>query len=418
MKFARLFLIIIGIVLIMPNTHPLVHAQEFHLEHDAEHSTEKSAEQAVEYVCPMHSHIVSDEPGTCPICGMDLEPQQRAEQVNVAVSGQMQQNLGIQTAAAAYDTLWRYYPTIGTVQWNENAQQHIHSRAAGWVEQLHVRSEGQQVKQGDKLYEIYSRELVVAQQDFLQALNSGANSRLLRDAKLRLELLGFAPQLIKQLEQTQTILYRVPVFAAHAGVVTELTIAEGMYVEPGLAMMTLIGTDSFWLIADIPERYSDWVTQGAPVDITLPQAGLNAYETTIDYIYPELDPVARTQRVRVRLPNSDVGQQLRVGMQASVDLYGGPKREALVVPLSSLIVTGNDNRVIVQNAAGDFEQRPVHVGLVVGEQAEILHGLEAGERVVVAGQFLLDSEATLQGNRLQRKATNQPEEAADAHAHH
>src|SRR5690554_3767390 len=114
MKFARLFLIVIGFVLIMPSTHPLLHAQEFHLEHDAEHNVEQTAEngkqQAIEYVCPMHSHIVSDEPGTCPICGMDLEPQQRAEQVNVAVSGQMQQNLGIQTAAATYDTLWRYYP--------------------------------------------------------------------------------------------------------------------------------------------------------------------------------------------------------------------------------------------------------------------------------------------------------------------
>src|SRR5690554_5577833 len=243
MTFARLILIVVGFLFILPNPHA----------HAAEQDTH---EHAVEYVCPMHSHIVSDEPGTCPICGMDLEPQRQAEQVLVTVSGHMQQNLGIQTVAATYDTLWRYYPTIGTVQWNDNARHHLHSRAAGWVEQLHVRSKGQQIQQGDKLYEIYSRELVVAQQDFLQAMNSGANSRLLRDAKLRLELLGFAPQLIEQLEQTQTIIYRVPVFADHAGVVTELAVAEGMYVEPGLAMMTLVGTDSFWLIADMPERYS------------------------------------------------------------------------------------------------------------------------------------------------------------------
>ncbi|WP_417663752.1 efflux RND transporter periplasmic adaptor subunit [Pseudidiomarina donghaiensis] len=413
MKFARLIMLMVSIALLVPATHSLAQAQEFELKHD--HAEQQ--QQGVEYVCPMHSHIISDEPGTCPICGMDLEPQQRAEQVNVVVSDQMQQNLGIQTTAVTYDTLWRYYPTIGTVQWNANAQHHLHSRAAGWVEKLHVRSEGQSVQQGDKIYEIYSRELVVAQQDFLQALSNSANARLLRDSRLRLELLGFAPSLVKQLEQTKEIFYRVPVYAAHAGVVTQLNIAEGMYVEPGLAMMTLVGTDSFWLIADVPERYSDWLKVGAPVDITLPQANLNAYETSIDYIYPELDAKTRTQRVRIKLPNSEVGNGLLVGMQAEVELYGGPKREAFVVPLSSLIVIGSDNRVMVRNSEGGFEQRAVHVGLVVGDQAEILHGLQAGEQVVVSGQFLLDSEATLQGNRLNRQQQGKPE-VQDAHANH
>ncbi|RUO49203.1 efflux RND transporter periplasmic adaptor subunit [Pseudidiomarina donghaiensis] len=412
MKFARFIMLIVSIALLVPATHSPAHAQEFELKHD--HAEQQ---QAVEYVCPMHSHIVSDEPGTCPICGMDLEPQQRAEQVSVVVSDQMQQNLGIQTTAVTYDTLWRYYPTIGTVQWNTNEQHHLHSRAAGWVEKLYVRSEGESVQQGDKIYEIYSRELVVAQQDFLQALNGSTNPRLLRDARLRLELLGFAPSLVKQLEQTQEIFYRVPVFAAHSGVVTQLNIAEGMYVEPGLAMMTLIGTDSFWLIADVPERYSDWLRVGSPADITLPQANLNAYETEIEYIYPELDAKTRTQRVRIKLPNSELSNGLLVGMQAAVELYGGPKREALVVPLSSLIITGSDNRIIVRNSEGGFEQRAVHVGLVVGDKAEILHGVEAGEQVVVAGQFLLDSEATLQSNRLNRQQQGKPE-VQDAHAHH
>ena len=414
MTFVRLFLLWVGLTLLLPATGWPSHAQDFELKHDHQSVNQ---EQITEYVCPMHSHIVSDEPGSCPICGMDLEPRQRATQVQVTVSEQMQQNLGIRTESVSYDTLWRYLPTVASVQWNENAQHHIHSRAAGWIEKLSVRSEGQKVQQGDQLYAIYSRDLVVAQQDLLQALNSTANPRLLRDAKLRLELLGFAPQLIQELEKTREIFYRVPVYAAHDGVVTELNIAEGMYVEPGLAMMTLIGTDSFWLIADVPESQSNWLRVGAPVDISLPQANLDGVESRIDYIYPELDRQARTQRVRIQLPQSQVGDALLVGMQAQVELYGGPKREALVVPLSSLILTGNENRVIVRSSAGDFEQRRVHVGLVVGEQAEILHGLTAGEQVVVSGQFLLDSEAALQGNRLQRRAAGQAE-VENAHANH
>lgn len=235
----------------------------------------------------------------------------------------------------------------------------------------------------------------------------------MRDAKLRLELLGFAPQLIKEIEQTREIMYRIPVFAPQAGVVTDLNVAEGMYVEPGLEMFTLTGDESFWLIADVSEPYSDWLSVGAPVDVTLPQANLNGYETKIEYIYPSLDIQARTQRVRIKLPNSQVGSNLLVGMQAQVELYGGPKREALTVPLSSLIVTGANNRVIVKTSDNTFEQRDVHVGLVIGEQAEILHGLEEGEQVVVSGQFLLDSEATLLNSRASGE-----QEATDAHANH
>lgn len=409
MTILRLLTAVLCFALVVPQGH----AQEFELKHDHSEQTEKS-KQATEYVCPMHSHIVSDEPGTCPICGMDLEPRQRQEEKSVQVSGSMQQNLAIRTTTVHYDTLWRYYPTIAQVAWNDNARHHVHARASGWVEKLYVRSEGTHVQQGDRLYDIYSRELVVAQQDLLQVLSNGAvNGRLLRDAKLRLELLGFAPQLIKEIEKTREIMYRVPVFAPQAGVVTELNVAEGMYVEPGLAMFTLTGDESFWLIADVPERYSDWLSVGAPVDVTLPQANLNAYETEIEYIYPSLDTQARTQRVRIKLPNSQVGSNLLVGMQAQVELYGGPKREALTVPLSSLIVTGANNRVMVKTNDNTFEQRDVHVGLVIGEQAEILHGLEEGEQVVVSGQFLLDSEATL----LNSRATGE-QEATDAHANH
>ncbi len=375
-------------------------------------------EESIQYVCPMHSHIVRDEPGNCPICGMDLEPQVMVEEISVEVSGQMQQNLGITTAMVDYDTLWRYYATIATVQWNDNARIHVHPRAPGWLEALNVRSVGERVNKGDKLYEIYSRDLVVAQQDFLQtldaisAVNKIQRERLIRDGKLRLKLLGMNDAQIKTLQDTKELMYEVAVYAPQSGTVTALGVAEGMYVEPGTEVMTITADNSMWLIADVPERYSSWLDVQAPVDVTLAQAGLHEYETEVDYIYPELDPVARTQRVRIKLPKESDQSNLLVGMQANVELYGGPKREVLTVPLESLIIIGEKNRVIVQRPDQSFEQRDVHVGLIVGDQAEVLHGLSAGEKVVTSGQFLLDSEASLRGSRLR-----QPQPAGDAHAH-
>lgn len=406
------------------------HAQDHdHSEHGSEAAQMTPAEQQlqddidanenVEYVCPMHSHIVRDEPGTCPICGMDLEPQEPTKEVNVQISGQMQQNLGITTATVAHTTLWRYLPTLATVQWNDNARWHIHPRASGWLEELFVRSEGQQVAKGDRLYSIYSKELVVAQQDFLQALDAADTltpaqaKRLLRDGRLRLELLGFSQEQVTQLEKSQEIFYRLPVYAKQAGVVTALNVAEGMYVEPGTELLTITGDDSAWLIADVPERYSDWLRPQAPADVTLPQAGLNAYETEIDYIYPELDAQSKTQRVRIKLPQGIDATQIQVGMQAQVELYGGPKRDVLAVPVSALILTGTNNRVVVQTADDTFEQREVHVGLIVGDQAEIMHGLAHGEKVVTSGQFLLDSEASLKASRM---GGEQPA-SGGAHAH-
>ena len=180
-----------------------------------------------------------------------------------------------------------------------------------------------------------------------------------------------------------------------------------------MELLTITGDESAWLIADVPERYSDWLRPQAPADVTLPQAGLNTYETEIDYIYPELDPQSKTQRVRIKLPQGVKATEIQVGMQARVELYGGPKRDVLAVPVSALILTGTSNRVIVQTAGDTFEQRDVHVGLIVGDEAEIMHGLEEGEKVVTSGQFLLDSEASLKASRL----GGQQPASGGAHAH-
>lgn len=364
----------------------------------------QSEEQTTEYVCPMHSHIVRDEPGTCPICGMQLEPKQSVRDSTVEISASMQQNLGVVTEAAERTTLWRYLPTQGRVSWNDDRLYHVHPRVSGWVEKLAITSVGQRVEKGDLMYELYSQELVVAQQDHLQTLDTLTNlsnkdrrEALQRDGRTRLKLLGMTPALINELEQSRQVRYQVPFYAPQSGVVTELPIAVGMYLQPGPAAITIAASDSLWLIADVPEQQLDWFSANSPVSVSLPQAGIENLDASIDYIYPELDMTSRTLRVRIELAGLSTNERnkLVVGQQAQIDIFGGPKRDVLAVPVSALIMTGTDNRVMVRESDNSFVQRDVHVGLVVNGQAEILHGLSEGDEVVTSGQFLLDSDASL-----------------------
>ncbi|MBW3141202.1 efflux RND transporter periplasmic adaptor subunit [Ferrimonas balearica] len=382
-------------------------------------------EATIKYVCPMHPQIVSDEPGTCPICGMNLEKVEMgvaSEEVVVGVSGGLQQALGVRTETVERGTLWRYIKTLGTVQYNEDAISHIHTRVTGWVEKLAVNSVGQQVEKGQLLYELYSPELVNAQDDYLQALDylgqdPARGKELLRKAKLRLELLGISDKVIQRLEKTRQSLYRVPFYAPHSGVVSTMDIRDGMYIEPGKTQIELVDLSTVWVIADVFENEQSWLEVGRPADVTAAAQGLFEIEGEIDYIYPELDPVTRSLQVRVKLPNPEnrPGGQLRPGSLVDVELYGGPRRGLLTVPAEALILTGRENRVVVQRADNSFASVSVRLGMMSQGKAEILEGLNEGDKVVVSGQFLIDSEASIQGSL--RRMSQPPADAHSGHQH-
>ncbi|MFV0595569.1 efflux RND transporter periplasmic adaptor subunit [Shewanella sp.] len=374
----------------------------------------QSSEATIKYVCPMHAHIISDVPGTCPICGMNLEKVETGgdtQEININVSGSMQQALALKVAEVKRDTLWKFVETVGQIDYDESQINHVHARVTGWIEKLMIKSVGDSVKKGQLLYEIYSPDLINAQDDYLLALDTakassaGRYQDLVRRAGLRLSLLGMNEKQIQQLADSRKTQYRVPFYAQQDGIVKALEVRDGMYIQPSTEVMSVVDLSKVWVIADVFENEQSWIAVGQKAEVSVPAMNISSVEGTIDYIYPELDPVTRSLRVRVVLNNNDVS--LRPKTLAKVSLFGGPNKDVLVIPQEALIQTGKENRVIVKQADDSFTAKAVTVGMMSQGKAEIVSGLTEGERVVTSGQFLLDSEASLKGSLMRLSSGHQ-----------
>ncbi len=357
------------------------------------------------YICPMHSQIVKDKPGTCPICGMDLvavETEEKELGATVKIRPEVEQHLGIRTADVVRDTLWKYIETVGVVTSDEESLSHVHPRASGWIEKIQVSALGDRVKKGDVLFEYYAPEVVQAQDEYLVAKRSSSNlvssgkDSLMESARVRLELLKIPPSVIRKLEKQSKVSRIVPVLAPRDGFVTRIDVREGMYVTPELETYTIADLSSIWVRVDVFEHQLDWVEPGKPADVSVEAIPGRSWEGKIDYIYPELSQSTRTLNVRLRFDNPE--GLLKPNMFADVVIYGGPKRNALVVPREALIRGSEDTRVIKRRADGSFEPAIVTTGIRSGDLVEILDGLEEGEQIVTSGQFLIDSESNLKAS--------------------
>lgn len=369
----------------------------------------------IKFVCPMHAHIISDVPGTCPICGMNLEKVEvggSGTEIQINVSGGMQQALALKVAKVEKDTLWKFVQTVGQIDYDESKINHIHARVTGWIEKLTIKSVGDKITKGQLLYEIYSPDLINAQDDFLLAQDTlrrtGKNASyedLFRKAGLRLELLGFNKSQIKRLAKSKQTQYRVSFYAKSDGIVKELTVRDGMYIQPSTEVMSIVDLSKVWVIADVFENEQSWLEVGQKAEVSVPAMGIKGIEGKIDYIYPELDPVTRSLRVRIVVQNHDL--KLRPNTLAKIDIFGGPNENVLVIPQEALIQTGKENRVIVKLENNSFTARQVTVGMLSQGKAEILEGLAEGELVITSGQFLLDSEASLKGSLMRLSSGHQ-----------
>jgi len=346
------------------------------------------------WVAPMDSNYRRDKPGKSPM-GMDLVPVYADENTagnTVSIKPEVIQNLGVRTAKAERTQLWRGIDTVGYVDYDESRVSHIHLRTEGWIENLTVKSEGERLKKDERVFDLYSPELVNAQQEFVTALSS-ANKSLIRASKLRLAALGVSDSQIKQIEKTRQTKQHISVYSPQDGVVSSLMVREGMFVKPSLNVMSLGDLSSVWLLAEVFERQAQWVRVGQAAEVKLSYVPGHVWRGKVEYIYPSLDAKTRTLKVRLRFENPDEG--LKPNMYANVRIFGGPKDNIIVIPLEGLIRTGRDERVIIDLGDGRFEAREVVAGIESGDYVEIMQGVDEGERVVVSGQFLIDSEASM-----------------------
>ncbi len=391
------------------------------------------------YRCPMHPDILRDEPGVCRICGMTLvkvEPSPEAtagapaaaartplyyrnpmdpnrhspvpakdemgmdyvavyaENVGgeVRISPAVMNNLGVRTEPVVRGSLPRSVQTVGYVQFDERKVQQVRPRAEGWVDGLSVRAMGETVKAGQLLFTLYSPMLESVQQEYLDALKIG-NHELIDASRDRLRAVGLDAGTASRLAKSGRAAGRVSFYAPISGVITELEAREGVMLTPEMSAMTITELGSLWVVAEVPEAQSSWVKPGTQADVHFSSQPGEPIHGRVEYVYPELNMETRTVRARIVLDAPP--QDVRPNMLATVSLVAADGEPVLHIPRSALIRNDKRDRVVVALGDGRFTSRNVVAGAEGGDRIAIREGLQEGDRVVVAAQFLLDSEANL-----------------------
>jgi len=345
----------------------------------------------------MDANYRREKPGQSPM-GMDLVPvyvEQNSTADIVTINSAVQQNIGVKTAQAYHGTLQPKVNTVGYVEYDENSITHIHLRTEGWVEKLLVRAIGDRVKKGQLIAEIYAPDLIRAQQDFIRILSKDGSS-LSQFAQRNLLALGMSPRQIKRLRRTKKVTQTLKIYAPQDGIIERMMIRDGMYVTPSDELLSLVNLSTVWIQTNVFERQAKWIVQGQTMKAVLNAFPQRQWQGKVDYIYPELDSVTRSLKVRLRIANED--RQLKQGMYAEVSILVAPVKNALIIPKQAVIRDGKEERVIIALGEGKFQARIITIGNEVDDQINVLTGLNAGEQVVTSAQFLIDSEASLKAS--------------------
>src|SRR5262245_36243561 len=394
------------------------------------------------YTCSMHPQVIQDQPGDCPICsmklvpvrketasarkdqpesgrkvkyykstmllgemsqtprkdsmGMDMVPVYEGEEETqtITVDPATVQKMGVRTAIVTKGPLCRVIRTIGTIDYNETALADVTTKFRGWIEKLYVDSTGKQVHKGEPLFDIYSPDLYSAQSEYVLALNQGGTGGLKASARQKLKLFDVSEDQIAQLEKTRQPQRTLRVDAPIDGIVVEKNAVQGQMVEAGMRLYRLADLGIVWVQSQIYEQDLSLLKLGQEAEVSLSYLPDRKFRGRITYIYPTVDEKTRTARVRMEFHNP--GLFLKPGMFVTVELHAELESEALLVPDTSILRSGDKNTVFVALEGGKFEPRTVTLGpRGENDQYEVLSGLKEGERVVTSGQFLLDSESQL-----------------------
>ncbi|NIQ98362.1 MAG: efflux RND transporter periplasmic adaptor subunit [Desulfuromonadales bacterium] len=407
------------------------------------------------YTCGMHPMIIQDEPGTCPICGMNLTPMKEETAgggdgaegekkikywvapmdptyirdepgkspmgmdlvpvyegespsgPTIRIDPVTAQNMGVRTAPVEVRDLSQKIRTVGTVGYEEPRQYSVNSKIGGWIEKLYVNETGREIKRGEPLLEIYSPELVAAQEEYLLALQnqrslsdsgfpeiSAGAGRLLEASRQRLKYWDISDRQIERLRRSGKARKTLTLHSPYDGIVTEKSVHEGMRIESGKELFQISDISRVWVIADIYEYELPWVRKGQEAVVELPYQPGRALSGEVTYIYPYVDEKTRTVKVRLEFDNPSY--ELKPDQYVNVKLAARTVEDAMVIPREAILHSGDRRTVFIALGDGKFEPRQVEVGLSGADGLmQIEQGVMEGERVVTSSQFLLDSESRL-----------------------
>lgn len=375
------------------------------------HDHETAAEY---YTCPMHPSVVSDKPGACPVCGMDLVKKSRPKDLSGALAAELnviklsptqQLMANVATQTVKRQSLQKLISAYGRVEHNEKALTTVSAWISGRIDTLFVNFTGAFVRKGQPLYSIYSPELVSTQEEFLLALNTagrfndsllqGQTNLLLESARRRLKLWGLTQKQIDALEKSKRVLTHLRIESPYAGNVIEKMINEGQYVKEGDALYVIADHSIVWVYSEVYEHEIAFVKPGQEVRLTTPAFPGEVFKGSVSYIDPHFDQTTRTIRVRSAFLSS---HKLKPGMNATTRIRSVAGKPAIAVPASAVLSTGNDDVVWVEKEPGAFEPRSVVLGPKYEDQYEVMSGLNEGESIVTSAGFLIDSESQLKSS--------------------
>ncbi|MEI6847385.1 MAG: efflux RND transporter periplasmic adaptor subunit [Chlorobiaceae bacterium] len=392
--------------------------------HSIKATTGQTAQHTQLYTCSMHPYIIKDKPGLCPICGMELikkieinygknssvkivgEQTEITDHVDISTHQRIMANVA--TIEARTEPLNKEINTVGIVQYDQSRQAKVTSWIAGRIEKLHINSIGTFISKEKPVAEIYSPDIVAAQQEYLLAIKSRNQMKnspissisengegLVSSARQRLKLFGLKETQIGELEQSGKPNMKITIYTPLSGMVIEKMVQLGQYVNTGEVLFNIADLSRVWVELEVYENEVSSIHPGQQVEIRSQSFPGETFTGKISFIYPFLDPKTRTVRARVEMANPGMKFKPEMFVNAVIKI---PLGQAIVLPISAVIDTGIRQVVWVESAPGMFEPRNVMLGHKSTNTVQILSGINLGDKVAISGGYLIDSESQLKGN--------------------